>query len=301
MLEEEADYTEKSAFYIQNEINTADTITLPQTILDEPEPQQELQQEEAYVDITVLRSIQPDSKSVITEENLVLQKLLRRWRYFDYRDGSSYKKKRAVNSHVQEFGTPCYVCGQFQHSGKRCPKRRICSACKSRGHIAKDCPMNNKEGAICLRCGETGHELFSCNIDYSTDDLKNIHCYVCNKQGHIFCGDYMDICPATASCYNCGESGHSGLECPKPLLDKCGSRPPSICYKCGEGDHVARKCTKDVDFSACRKRRQASGLDLGAEEAAAYENPKRARRSKTNRHNRVKQKMRRLLEYMTTV
>lgn len=278
-------------------LNTADSETLFQSTLDESQLSQELEQSEAYLDLTPPRSIQIYSKSGDIEENLVLQKLLRKWRYFDYRDGSSYLQAHAVKSRAQNLGSPCYVCGQFKHTGKKCPKRRICSTCKRRGHIAIDCPVNNKECIICLRCGGAGHELFSCNVEYSPDDLKNVQCYVCNELGHICCGNYTDTSPAIASCYNCGESGHSGLQCPKPHLDKCGLRPPPICYKCGEGDHVARRCTKDTALSGCHKHRQASELDLVVE---ADDNRKTARRSKTYRHSRVKkQKIRGLLEYMT--
>uniref|UniRef100_A0A803MWC9 CCHC-type domain-containing protein n=1 Tax=Chenopodium quinoa TaxID=63459 RepID=A0A803MWC9_CHEQI len=215
------------------------------------EPQQDLAQPEVSMDPTLPNPIQPNSKSGIIEENVVLRKLL----------------------------------------------RRICSTCKKRGHIAVDCPVNDSECNICLRCGESGHELFSCNVEYSPDDLKNVQCYVCNELGHICCGNYSDISVATTSCYNCGISGHSGLQCPKPNLDKSGSCPPPICYKCGDGDHVARRCPKDVGLSACNKHRQASELDL---ELDVDGNLRTGRRSKTYRHSRVKkQKLKRLLEYMT--
>ncbi|KAL2900869.1 Zinc finger protein GIS2, partial [Bienertia sinuspersici] len=265
--------------------------------LDESQ-RHEFQQHQARVDPTVSRTILPESNKGIMEDNVVLQKLLRRWRYFDCQAGCSYIKDHAVNTPARKE-KPCFVCGKFQHTGKRCPKRRICCTCKKRGHIANDCPLNNKEYVICLRCGELGHELFSCNVEYSPDDLKNVRCYVCKELGHICCDNHTDISLATSSCYNCGESGHSGLQCPKPHLDKCGSRPPSICYKCGEDDHVARKCTKDPKLSAYHRFQQASEVSLGAEAdvGGEYENQRRRR---TYRHGRVKkQKMRGLLEYMS--
>ncbi|XP_021721290.1 DNA-binding protein HEXBP-like [Chenopodium quinoa] len=298
MLEANFIFIERTnSLIFEDNIETADSGTLPQSIVDGFEPQQDLAQPEVSMDPTLPNPIQPNSKSGIIEENVVLRKLLRKRRYFDCRDGSSYIKAHAVNSPAQKLESPCYVCGQFQHTGKRCPKRRICSTCKKRGHIAVDCPVNDSECNICLRCGESGHELFSCNVEYSPDDLKNVQCYVCNELGHICCGNYSDISVATTSCYNCGISGHSGLQCPKPNLDKSGSCPPPICYKCGDGDHVARRCPKDVGLSACNKHRQASELDL---ELDVDGNLRTGRRSKTYRHSRVKkQKLKRLLEYMT--
>lgn len=52
-----------------------------------------------------------------------------------------------------------------------------CFICKKGGHRAKDCPDKKFSGGpysakICLKCGQSGHEMFSCKSDYSSDDLK---------------------------------------------------------------------------------------------------------------------------------
>lgn len=51
-----------------------------------------------------------------------------------------------------------------------------CFICKKSGHRAKDCPEKYKGGSlslkICLKCGDSGHDMFSCWNDYSPDDLK---------------------------------------------------------------------------------------------------------------------------------
>lgn len=53
-----------------------------------------------------------------------------------------------------------------------------CFICKKGGHRAKDCPekhtSTSKSIAICLKCGNSGHDIFSCRNDYSQDDLKVI-------------------------------------------------------------------------------------------------------------------------------
>lgn len=49
---------------------------------------------------------------------------------------------------------------------------RDCFICKQQGHRAKDCPERNKISKLCLKCGDLGHEMFSCRNDYCPDDLK---------------------------------------------------------------------------------------------------------------------------------
>lgn len=51
-----------------------------------------------------------------------------------------------------------------------------CFISKGSEHLANDCPEmdqgNNLSSNICLRCGDSGHDLFSCGGDYLADDLK---------------------------------------------------------------------------------------------------------------------------------
>ncbi|GMY23073.1 cingulin-like isoform X12 [Fagus crenata] len=76
---------------------------------------------------------------------------------------------------------------------------------------------------ICLRCGGSGHNMFSCRSEYSPDDLK-------------------DMGPRQVSCYSCGQSGHLGSACG----ETSGSKSPALCYRCGEEGHFARRCTNHV-------------------------------------------------------
>lgn len=129
-----------------------------------------------------------------------------------------------------------------------------CFICKKGGHYAKDCPEKQKRGSlksqICLKCGDSGHDMFSCRNDYLTEDLKvflwllslfsiwflyhinheiyclelclralskflflnqEIQCYVCKRFGHLCCVKYVDTSSQEVSCYKCGQLGHTGL------------------------------------------------------------------------------------------
>lgn len=57
-----------------------------------------------------------------------------------------------------------------------------CFNCQKGGHRAKDCPEKKISGLhlsakVCLKCGQSGHEMFSCQSSYSSDDLK-VHFYI---------------------------------------------------------------------------------------------------------------------------
>ncbi|XWS66521.1 hypothetical protein CRYUN_Cryun05aG0206700 [Craigia yunnanensis] len=120
-------------------------------------------------------------------ENAVLRKLLRKPRYFDPPTGSwagclscGEDDPAAANCILQKRVKACFLCGSLQHSGKHCAQGQYCFVCRG-GHQANDCPEKqeeNKNYIICLRCGDSGHDMFSCRSDYSPDDLKVfIICY----------------------------------------------------------------------------------------------------------------------------
>ncbi|KAF3507502.1 hypothetical protein F2Q69_00007159 [Brassica cretica] len=89
-----------------------------------------------------------------------------------------------------------------------------CYICKKSGHRAKYCPDKYKSGsksAVCLRCGDFGHDMILCKYEYSRDDLKDIQCYVCKSFGHLCCVEPGNSPSWAVSCYRCGQLGHIGL------------------------------------------------------------------------------------------
>ncbi|XP_057782104.1 protein AIR2-like isoform X2 [Salvia miltiorrhiza] len=210
-------------------------------------------------------SIAVETNPVEVSDNAVLRKLLRGPRYFDPPDnswGACYncgeEGHTTVNCTSARRKKPCFVCGSFEHNAKQCSKGRDCFICKQQGHRAKDCPERYKSSKICLKCGDLGHEMFSCRNDYCPDDLKEIQCYVCGTYGHLCCKDYGDPGPKAFSCYRCGLSGHTGLACSgfHSRWDTNDKAPDSSCYKCGIVGHFARECTSSM--KASKRNREPS-------------------------------------------
>nr|XP_017255758.1 PREDICTED: uncharacterized protein LOC108225412 isoform X2 [Daucus carota subsp. sativus] len=144
----------------------------------------------------------------------------RKPRYYDFPDSNLQMCHK--DDHIAEECTmvrrkkPCYLCGVFGHTGKRCSQGRECFKCGGRGHLARDCleePSSNKITDFCLKCGDSGHHMFVCQNKYSSEDLKHIQCYVCKDFGHLCCDSFEYKGQTVASCYYCGQSGHLGSEC----------------------------------------------------------------------------------------
>ncbi|KAJ7960363.1 zinc finger CCHC domain-containing protein 7-like [Quillaja saponaria] len=212
-----------------------------------------------------------EGNTVQIADNIVLRKLLRGPRYFDPPDsgwGACYncgeEGHTAVNCTAAKRKKPCFVCGSLEHNARQCSKGQDCFICRKDGHRAKDCPEKHKgvsqSSRICLKCGNTGHDTFSCKNDYPPDDFKEIQCYFCKKFGHLCCANSVDTASVELSCYRCGQLGHSGLACSGFHGENTGAGSSSSCYKCGEGGHFARECmSSSKAFSSLRGETTGAG------------------------------------------
>ncbi|KAG7559547.1 Zinc finger CCHC-type [Arabidopsis thaliana x Arabidopsis arenosa] len=203
-------------------------------------------------DDEVERSDEPKIEE--TSSNLVLDKLLRGARYFDPLDAGwvtcySCGEQGHITANCPtptKRRKPCFICGSLDHGAKQCSKGHDCYICNKGGHRAKDCPdkhNSGSKGAVCLRCGDFGHDMILCKYEYSKEDLKNIQCYVCKSFGHLCCIE-PDNSPSWAvSCYRCGQLGHTGLACGRHYDESNENEffGPSW-FKCGGEGHFKREC-----------------------------------------------------------
>ncbi|KAJ4959572.1 hypothetical protein NE237_026683 [Protea cynaroides] len=243
-------------------------------------------------------------EGVEISDNIVLRKLLRGLRYFDPPE-SSWDKcyncgeegHAAVNCVSQKRKKPCFACGSFQHISKHCTEGQYCYICKRKGHRKKDCPdkhriKSSESSNICLKCGYAGHDMYSCRVEYSPDDLKEIQCYICKAFGHLCCTDFLDTGPRVVSCHNCGQFGHTGLGCAKSRGETSCATSLTVCYKCGEEGHLARGCTtysesaqRISELSTPTKRSFKKGRDIL--EFRSAHNLGRALKKKRNQHEEI--------------
>nr|XP_010319589.1 uncharacterized protein LOC101259478 isoform X4 [Solanum lycopersicum]XP_010319591.1 uncharacterized protein LOC101259478 isoform X4 [Solanum lycopersicum]XP_010319593.1 uncharacterized protein LOC101259478 isoform X4 [Solanum lycopersicum]XP_025886033.1 uncharacterized protein LOC101259478 isoform X4 [Solanum lycopersicum] len=213
--------------------------------------------------------------------SVVLQRLLRPPRYFNFK-GSIWKAfqicgeenhSAAGCSPLEKKKRRCFICGHYRHNGKYCKKVTACFICKRRGHLAKDC-LNAKTQILqaqscefCLKCGDKGHDMFTCKDGYSSTDLEKIQCGVCKAFGHLSCVDYKDYGPKQVSCYNCGMLCHLSSDClnlrrniqlASPSCKKGGTGP-----SCSEGnnsaDHTLQDEKKGDKYLLCERQRICKG------------------------------------------
>ena len=70
------------------------------------------------------------------------------------------------------------------------------------------------------------------------------------------------------ACYNCGQYGHKGAECPNKRTNNGKGKGKLICFYCGEEGHVVEKC--EVKKKAELARTKRNKANQGTKEVAAW-------------------------------
>ncbi|CAK8538520.1 unnamed protein product [Lathyrus sativus] len=219
---------------------------------------------ETIEDLQKVEPVVAEPEVVDTSSNIVLRKLLRGPRYFDPPSDNVWgicfncgeEGHATFNCTAAKRKKPCFICGSLSHNVKKCTMARYCSTCKIVGHRTKDCPKKHSGGSysksltVCLRCGNSGHDMLFCKNDYPEEDLKEIQCYVCKEFGHLCCVDTTEAIPKEFSCYRCGKMGHVGWACSRLKNEATDAARSSSCYTCGEKGHFARECSSSVKASS---------------------------------------------------
>lgn len=124
----------------------------------------------------------------------------------------------------EEKPRPCHKCGQTTHDPRRCPLNMVCFNCGVPGHRSQDCklPRGMPSRLLCGTCFESGHHRWQCSAQPWHIRSYDAICLVCGKTGHFMCKDIQWTHTLKGvSCFNCGERGHHGSQCRRPLVNEC--------------------------------------------------------------------------------
>ncbi len=70
-----------------------------------------------------------------------------------------------------------------------------------------------------------------CAHDYDDADMQQARCMLCRRRGHFCCQSTAQLPVLQASCYNCGEGGHTGVECWRVRLLRPGLHLGSCTFR----------------------------------------------------------------------
>ena len=117
----------------------------------------------------------------------------------------------------------CLTCASPEHESKNCSNLECGSCGAEKQHITENCPRRSR----CSKCHERGHQSAICPYKLKAVDMENAVCDICMIHGHLeqdcellwrtsgkpWAEDVSDM-RSSFSCFECGNSGHLGNDCP---------------------------------------------------------------------------------------
>ena len=173
----------------------------------------------------------------------------------------------------------CLVCAKEGHMAEMC-EHLACTTCGAfNRHTTQACPNNAK----CGKCREQGHDEGRCPYKLKKMQEHEIVCELCQRNGHIeedceliwrtsgrpWESDLMRA-NVRLSCYECGNSGHLGNDCPSRKPDK--SMGTSTWD--GHMGPVSIKSTREIKIKGKATRQDPINLDDSDDERASFYRPK---------------------------
>lgn len=159
---------------------------------------------------------------------------------------------------------PCSLCGSFDHPEKRCDHKMICFNCGCVGHSVRDCtaPRGLPRRLFCGICYESGHHRNACyNYRGNAEAMRMAICMQCGRYGHFLCKPIKWFFGLKGIfCFNCGNPGHSGLQCSRPNVFQCRDDPELAEQEIGraEAESVAEELQRQVQAQQQSRGRQTS-------------------------------------------